>query len=146
MDLRFLAVSMKKIKDGVITREKKPDIGEMEMSAKDASMKEIVGKYRIYKSMGVVGGKFDLFTKDEIQEEMSKKLAAGEIDEDEAASAARMFEMIVEFTDDHEIVTWMKMPADLSEEQIKQDHIYPCTDHRGPRLCRREVQEEKFPI
>ena len=89
-------------------------------TAADEGLTEIVGKYRIAKMMGMVGGNFALFTKDEIAEDLKKQVAAGETEEEEAAETLSQFDNVVEFAADHKIKTWMKVPADVTEEQLKE--------------------------
>ena len=113
----FLAIGMKKISDGVVTEVKKKDIGDMEMSAADAAADGIVGKYAPAKTMAVVNDSFGLYTKEEIEAEFKRKQDAGE---DPDTDALRMLDMTVEFTADHKVIQWMKIPEGVSEEMIKQ--------------------------
>jgi hypothetical protein len=109
--LGFLAIAMKKIEEGTVTEpEKEPDIGDLEPSAEDLKMTGIVGSYRVEKAMSMVGDKFDLYTRDEVLAELNAKKAAGEIDDEEIADALSGFNTVVEFTPEHEIITWMKLP------------------------------------
>ncbi|MCR5329569.1 MAG: hypothetical protein K6E62_00065 [Lachnospiraceae bacterium] len=114
----FIAVSMKKIAEGTITKE--PDIGDIEMTDAEHEMLEITGRYRTVRAFGFVDGKMDLFTKEEVKAENDKKLAAGEIDEHEAQQAMMAFETVAEIGDDHKISYWTKVPEGTSEETIKE--------------------------
>ena len=118
--LGFLSISLKKIADGEVTEVKEPDIGDLEPSEADLAMKDIVGVYRTYKSFAFIDGKVGAFTKEEIEAENAKKIAAGEMDESEAAESLFAFENSIEFTDDHRVIWWEKVPAGVSEEQIKE--------------------------
>ena len=118
--LGFLAISMKKTADGVVTEVKQPDIGELEPSEADLAMKEIVGTWEVYKTIASIGEDFGLHTRDEVEADNKRRLDAGEIDEDEAAEALEAFGIAVEFTDDHQVKTWNKLPAGVSDEEIKE--------------------------
>ena len=99
----FLAVAMKKVAEGVVT--KAPDAGDLKG---DPDAKEIVGKYYVYKAMTLVGGDFGLHTKEEV-------VASGEADED----TLKAFDCVVEMTDDHKVIEWMKLPEGLGEDDVK---------------------------
>ena len=118
--LGFLAISLKKTAEGEITEVKEPDIGDIEPSESDLAMKAIVGNYEIYKAFGVVNGEPGVYSREEIEAEYAGKLAAGETDEEEAKDALRSFDGKVEFTDDHRMIWWMKVPAGVTEEQLRQ--------------------------
>lgn len=115
----FLVISLKKIAEGEVTEVKEPDIGDLEPSEADLAMKDIVGIYETYKSAGYIGGKFAAFTKEEIEADNAKKVAAGEMDAEEAAETLNAFATKVEFTDDHRMIWWMKVPAGVPEDAIK---------------------------
>ncbi len=116
----FLAVGMKKIADGAVTEpEKEPDIGDIEMTEADLSANEIVGTYAVAKTFAMVGGKFGLFSREEAAADLEKRKAAGEVDDDEIAEALGGFDLITEFTADHRVVSWMKIPKDVTEDMIK---------------------------
>ena len=89
-------------------------------TAEDEGLTEIVGKYRVAKMMGMVGDNFALFTKDEIAEDLKKKVEAGEMAEEETAETLSPFDYVIEFAEDRKIKTWMKVPAGVTEEQIKE--------------------------
>ena len=113
----FLAVGMKKISDGVVTEVKKKDIGDIEVSEEDAKADGIAGIYAPAKTMSVINDSFGLYTKEEIEAEFKRKKDAGEDVDD---SALRMLDMTVEFTADHKVLQWMKLPEGVSEEMIKR--------------------------
>lgn len=106
----FLAIAMKKESDGVIT--KPADIGDMQG---DEDACEIVGKYSVAKSMAFIGGNIGLFTYEEVKADLDKKAADGEDADPEMLSA---FSMKVEFTPDHKVLQWMKLPDGVPEEAI----------------------------
>ena len=110
----FLAVALKKTADGAVTE--KPDVGDL---AGDDSLNAIVGKYAVYKSLAFVNGEFTLFTADEVKADCDKKIAAGEMDEDERGEALRSFNCVYEFTPDHRVIIWMKLPEGVSDEEIR---------------------------
>lgn len=99
----FLAIAMKKVAEGAVT--KAPDAGDLPC---DPDAKEIVGKYAVYKAMTLVGEDFGLHTKDEV-------MASGEADGD----TLKAFDCIVEMTDDHKVIEWMRLPEGVSEDDIK---------------------------
>ena len=115
--LGFFAVALKKTEDGVVTEA--PGIEEIEMTEADLEMNEIVGKYEVVKSLGMVGGDFGLFTKEEVLQDFEKRLAAGEAEEDERRGLLQGFDVLVEFTADHRVLQRMKVPEGVSEEEIR---------------------------
>ena len=106
----FLAIALKKESDGVVT--KPADIGDVEGGEGDA----IVGVYSVAKSMAFINGKIGVYSYDEVKADLDKKIADGEEPDDDALS---MFEMKVEFTPDHKVLQWMKLPDGVPEEEIK---------------------------
>lgn len=116
--LGFLAVALEKTAEGTVTEEK--GVGDVEMSAEDLAQTDIVGRYEVAKTMAMVGGEFGLFTRKETEEELDKQLKAGEIEEDEKKDALQGFDAIIEFTEDHRVLQWMKLPEGVSEEEIKE--------------------------
>lgn len=116
--LGFLAVSMKKTAEGTITKE--PDIGDIQPGEADLAMTDIVGTYEVAKAFSMVGGKLGLHAKDDVLADLEARKAAGEIDDDEIRSSTSMFDMRVEFTADHKLLTWMKIPDGITDEQIKE--------------------------
>ena len=113
----FLAVSLKKISEGTITKE--PDIGEIPMSDEDEKAMDIVGKYETVSSFSVVNDTPGMYTKEEVKAELDRKVAAGDMDADDAAQCMMAFDTVIEFCEDHKIKYWMNIPAGVSEEQIK---------------------------
>ena len=113
----FFAVTLEKIAEGTVTRE--PTVDEMEMTEEDLKLNAIVGRYETEKMLAMVGGEFGLFTKDEVKADYQKRRSAGEDVDDEEAGTLRFFESITEFTPDHKVVTWMKIPDGVSEEEIR---------------------------
>ena len=117
----FLAVGMKKIADGVVTEpEKEPDVGDTPMTDADLTAKGVVGTYGVARAFTMVDGNFGLFSRDEAEADLMKRKEAGEVDESEIAEYMRIFEGRIEFTDDHRVVTWMKLPDSVSEDMIKE--------------------------
>ncbi len=109
----FLTLGMKKIAEGKVTEP--ADTGDTEMSAEDAANTGIVGSYRVIKSLNYFGDEIKLATKEEIAE--SAKKANSDIDIKEVLD---IFDLVVEFTADHKIRQWMKIPENLSEATIKE--------------------------
>ena len=117
----FLAVGMKKIADGVVTEpEKEPDIGDIEMTEADLAAADVVGTYGVARAFTMVDGKFGLFSREEAEADLLKRKAAGEVDDGEIAEYLRLFEGRTEFTDDHRVITWMKLPPNVTEDMIKE--------------------------
>ncbi|MBQ3912676.1 MAG: hypothetical protein II694_06875 [Lachnospiraceae bacterium] len=116
----FLAIGMKKTAEGVVTVQKKQDIGDLEMSEADKKCMDIVGIYRAAKMMSMIGGKFELFPVEEVIADLDKQLAAGAIDEHEAGQMKSLIEARYEFTDDHRVLEMAKVPDGVSEEEIKK--------------------------
>ena len=112
--LGFLAIGMKKIAEGTVTEA--PDVGDLPC---DDSMTDIVGRYAVAKSMGVVNDAFDLFTRDEIAGALQARVDAGEIEEEEMRDSLKAFDMVVEFTPDHKVITWMKLPEGLDPAELQ---------------------------
>ncbi len=110
--LGCLAIGLKKISDGVVTE--KPDIGDIAPSEEDLAQTGIVGRYAVYKLMSMVGENFGLYTKEEVLADLK---ARGE-SEEEIAETMSMFETIVEFTPEHTVIQWAKLPAEVSEAEI----------------------------
>lgn len=112
----FLAIALEKTEEGVITEA--PDIGDIEPDAEDAAMMGIVGAYKVAKTMSMVGDKFGLFSRDEVEAYVNKQMETGEMDEDTAAEMLSGFGCRVEFTKDHRVRTWMPLPKGVSKEEI----------------------------
>lgn len=109
--LGFLAVALKKVVDGVVTEEKKTDIGDL---PGDDSMKEIVGTYEVAMAKSFNGSEFVLMSKEEVLEDLEKRA----VPEEERRMYLMAFETRTEFTDDHKVITWMKIPAGVPKEEI----------------------------
>ena len=119
--LGFLAIALKKIADGEVSEpEKAPDIGDAEPSEADLAMKDIVGRYEVAEAMAFIDGEFAMFPREKAEADLKKRLAAGEIDESEVADGLRAFGLTVEFTEDHRVIEWMKLPDGVSDEEIKE--------------------------
>jgi len=110
----FLAVHMKKIAEGVVTKE--PDIGEIEPTPEDLQKKEIVGRWKVYQTMAEVDGKFGIFTRAEVEADLAKKKAS----EAEAADALQGFGIVVEFTEDHKVLNYMPIPPSVPKEEVEK--------------------------
>lgn len=116
----FLAIGMKKIASGVVAEpEKAPDIGDLEPGEADLSLKEIVGRYEVAKAMSFLDGELAMHTREEVAADLEKRLAAGEIEEDEVADSMKMFDAVIEFTADHRVIEWIKAPEGVGEDEIK---------------------------
>ena len=114
----FLAVALKKVAEGEVTEP--TDIGDVAPSEDDLADMGIVGKYRVAKAMAMLNGDFGIFPAEEVKADLDRQLAAGEIDEDEYHNSLMIFDTIVEFTADHKVIQWMKLPEGVSDEQIKE--------------------------
>lgn len=130
----ILSVAMKKIAEGTITKE--ADIGDIEMSDEDAARMDIVGEYETVKAFSFVDGKMDLFTKEQVKADIDKKVAAGEMDEHDAAQSMMAFDSITEITESHKIKIWMKVPAGVTEDKINAAlEAGEIEDYDGERFC-----------
>lgn len=119
MPLGFITAGMKKTANGKIT--KKPDIGELEPSADDLKMTDIIGKYKIVKAMAMVGDDFGMFTREEALADANKRKAAGEIDDKEVwESVLCMFDSVIEFTADHQVKMFSPLPPYVSQKEIDE--------------------------
>ena len=116
----FLAVAMKKIKDGTVTITKKPDIGDMEMNAEDAANMGIVGRYAVAKTFSLVNDTPGLYSREEVEAYVNEQTAAGKMDPEETASIFQAFNFETEFTEEHTVDSWMKAPETVSEADIKK--------------------------
>ena len=115
----FLVVAMNKTAEGKLTEEKKADIGDIEPSEADLAMKDIVGQYAVDAMMTMVGNDFGMYKKAEVEADLKKQLEAGAISDEEYNSSLRMFNTVVEFTEDHKMIEWVTIPVGVTEEQIK---------------------------
>jgi hypothetical protein len=119
LPLGFISAGMKKTKKGKIT--KAPDIGDLEPSADDLKMNDIVGKYKIVKSLAMVGDNFDMYTREEALADANKRKAAGEIDDHELwESVLCMFDSVIEFTADHQVKIFTPIPPYASKKEIDE--------------------------
>jgi hypothetical protein len=116
----FLVIAMKKTAEGVVTEEKKTDVGDAEPSEADLAMNDIVGTYAVCEAMSMVDGKFGTFTKEQVEADVKKRVAAGDMDEETAAECLSSFSMMIEFTEDHKVLWWRPLPAGVSEEMIQK--------------------------
>ena len=114
----FLAVALKKIADGIVTKE--PGVGETEMSSEDQVDLGIVGRYEVVKSFVFINDDMGFFTREEVQADVDKKIASGEMDEDEAREQLMIFDTIAEFSEDHLLSNWIRIPAEMSQEEIAE--------------------------
>lgn len=112
----FLSVGMKKIEEGHVTEE--PSINDIEPSEEDKNDMTLVGTYAVKKSFAMIDDKIGAFTREEIEANLKKQLAAGEIEEDEIAEGLQVFESRFEFTEDHKLNTLFKLPEGISKEEI----------------------------
>jgi len=122
INIGFLIAGLKKTAEGVVTEAKKLDIGEMEPSAADLEMKAIVGRYKIYKALSLVGGNFGMYTRAEVEAEFAKKEAAGEkINERRRQEELEVFNALMEFAEDHKVYNLMPITPDMSKEDIDKE-------------------------
>ena len=89
------------------------------MSEDDLKCMDIVGTYRAAKMMSMIGGSFDIFSIEDILADLDKQLAAGTIDEHEAAQTKSLIDARYEFTEDHRVLEKMKVPDGVGEDEIK---------------------------
>ena len=85
----------------------------------DENINDIVGVYEVVKIPAYIDGEFKAYGRDEVKADLEKKLAAGEIEEEELSDGMSDFDTEFEFTADHRIITWVPVPADVSEEEIR---------------------------
>jgi len=116
LSIFFLAVRMKKIEEGKIT--KKPDIGDLVPTEDDLKKKDIVGRWKVYKGMAMINDDFGMFTWDEVMADMEKKKKEGEDIERELSMKKMTFGIVMEFTDDHKVITYTPLPDDVPQEEI----------------------------
>jgi len=113
-------IRMKKTAEGVVTEEKVLDIGDIKPTPEELQKKEIVGRYKVYKALTCVDGKFDLFTREEVEADAKKKIAAGEMKQAELDDTMTIFNAMIEFTDDHKVLEYSMIPPDVSKEEIDE--------------------------
>ena len=82
--------------------------------------KTIVGIYEAAKVKSFIDGKFEFHTRDEVKADLEKKLAAGEIEEDELNDGLQGFDSLFEFTADHIVNNLMPVPDGVSEEELRE--------------------------
>ncbi len=139
--LGFLAVAMKKIAEGTVTKE--ADIGDIPMTAEDEANLGIVGEYETVKAFSIINGTPGLYTRAEVEADLQKQKDAGTIDEHDAGQMMMAFNSVVEITESHKIKTWMKLPEGVTEEQVKKAiEAGEIQDYDGERFCA-HVQEWK---
>ncbi len=78
---------------------------------------DLIGTWVVVKALSVVGGKFDMFTLEEVAAELEAKKAAGELDGDPEEMMSGFYSR-TEFTADGKVLTWMKAPAGIPQEEI----------------------------
>ena len=83
-------------------------------------MAEITGRYEVAKTFYMVGDDMGLHTREEVATDLEAKVASGEMEREEASEFLGLFDALYEFTPDGKINTWMKIPDDVSEEEIKE--------------------------
>lgn len=103
--------------EGIVT---KPDIGSAKPSESDLAMKEIVGRYEIYKALSVVSNSMGLFTRAEVEAEAKRLLEEGKIDKKDAEQLSQPFDFVIEFSDDHRVLSYMKVPANITKKKIQK--------------------------
>ena len=75
---------------------------------------------QLAKAMSFIEGDFAMFTREEAEAGLRRMVASGEMEEDGLKDGMIAFNTVVEFTDDHRVVNWMKLPEGVSEEDIKE--------------------------
>jgi len=113
-------VKLKKTAEGVVTEEKVLDIGDIVPTAEDLEKKAIVGRYKVYKATASVGGKFDLFTREEVEADAKKKIDAGEWRAERLEDALMAFNIMIGFTDDHKVLEYSMLPPGVSQAEIDE--------------------------
>ncbi len=83
-------------------------------------MEPITGTYKVEKFFTYINGKAELYTKEQVEEELDKAIKAMKLDADETDEYFEPFGYVFEFTPDGEIRHWMKIPEGTSEEEIKE--------------------------
>jgi len=122
----IMVISLKKTKDGevhIVEEPKEPDIGDIEPTAEDLKMKDIVGRWKVYKGFGSVGDDFGLFTRAEVEADMERKKKEGKFESDEEyqhelKELGTMFGAVVEFTDDYKVKMYAPIPPGIPQEEI----------------------------
>ncbi|MBQ7671284.1 MAG: hypothetical protein IJS45_11305 [Clostridia bacterium] len=83
-------------------------------------MAELIGKYAVAKTFFAIGDDVALFTREEVEADLEAKIASGDMEREEASEYLGIFDALYEFTTDGKINTWMKLPEDVSEEEIRE--------------------------
>jgi len=124
----IMVISLKKTKEGevhIVEEPKEPDIGDIEPTAEDLKMKDIVGRWSVYKSFASVGDNFGLFTRAEVEADFEKKKKEGKFESEEEyksglSEALSMFGAVVEFCEDHKTRMYTPIPAGVSQQEIDE--------------------------
>lgn len=114
--LGLLVVRMKKVAEGVVTKE--PDIGDLVPTEDDLKMNAIVGRWKIYKALSCIGEDFGLHTRDEVVADLDKKKAAGQIDDHDYTQEMHIFGAVYEFTAEHRVRSYTSIPEGVPQEEI----------------------------
>ncbi len=112
----FLSIALKKIEDFDVG----PSEADKLTNAPDDGMTGIEGMYEVVKMITMVGDDFGFFTRGEVEADIKKRIEAGTCDEHEAEESLSFFNAMIEFTEDRKVISWMKMPDGISEEEIKE--------------------------
>ena len=112
----FLSIALKKVEDF----DAGPSEADKLTNAPDEGMTGIEGMYEVAKAISVIGDGFGFFTRAEVEADLNKRIEAGTCDEYEAADALGLFNAMIEFTADRKVITWMKVPEGVSEEEMKE--------------------------
>ncbi|MBO4453132.1 MAG: hypothetical protein J5793_04290 [Clostridia bacterium] len=116
----FLAVALKKTEKGKITNTTNTKQKTALAPDREEKMKEIIGKYAVAKAFTDIDGEMGLYTLEAVKADLDKRVAAGEMEAEEAEELLSAFNMVIEITDDHRVVSWAKIPAGVSDEDIKE--------------------------
>ncbi len=112
----FLSIALKKVEDFDVG----PSEADKLTNAPDDGMTGIEGRYEVAKMLTMIGDDFGLFTRAEVEADIKKRTEEGTCDEYEASESLSFFNSIVEFTSDRKVITWMKVPEGVSEEEMKE--------------------------
>ena len=117
--LGFLAIALKKSAEGTVSEVKKQDIGDLEPSAEDLRMKELVGRWKVVRSLNFFSA--ELETKEQVREALEKQKADGTLPEDyDIQKSLQVFDAFVDFTDDYKVYFWTKLPDGVSQEDVQE--------------------------
>ena len=78
---------------------------------------DLIGVWEVAKARSFVGDKFDFFTLEEVAAELDRKKANGELDDDPEEMMSG-FSSRTEFTEDGKVLSWMKAPEGIPQEEI----------------------------